>query len=69
MPVHRLPVIMAKVSNQQRKEKEMERQDWKGKRRARGQLLDQTFGSVGCCHHQSTGRKGNRTEFIKVRSS
>ena len=62
-------MIMAKVSNEQRKEKEMKRQDWKGKRRARGQLLDQTFSSVGWCHHQSTGRKGKWTEFIKVRSS
>ena len=69
MLVHCLPVIMAKVSNKQRKEKEMKRQDWTGRRRARGQLLDQTFSSVGCCHHQSTGRKGKRTEFIKVRSS
>ena len=69
MLVHCLPMIMAKVSNEQRKEKEMKRQDWKGKRRARGQLLDQTFSSVGWCHHQSTGRKGKWTEFIKVRSS
>ena len=69
MLVHCLPVIMAKVSNEQRKEKEMKRQDWTGRRRARGQLLDQTFSSVGCCHHQSTGRKGKGTEFTKVRSS
>ena len=47
----------------------MKRQDWKGKRRAHRQLLDQTFCSVGCCHHQSTGRKGKGTEFTKVRSS
>ena len=52
MPVHRLPMILAKVSNEQRKEKEVKRQDWKGKRRARSQLLDQTFFSVGYCHHQ-----------------
>ena len=52
MPVHRLPMILAKVSNEQRKEKEVKRQDWKGKRRARSQLLDQTFCSVGYCHHQ-----------------
>ena len=69
MPVHHLPMIMSKVSNEQRKEKEVKRQDWKGKRRARGQLLDQTFSSVGWCHHQSTGRKGKWTEFIKLRSS
>ena len=69
MPVHCLPMIMAKVSNEQRKEKVVKRQDWKGKKRAPSQLLDQTFGSVGCCHHQSTGRKGKGTEFIKVRSS
>ena len=69
MPVHHLPMIMAKVSNEQRKEKEVKRQDWKGKRRAHRQLLDQTFCSVGCCHHQSTGRKGKGTEFTKVRSS
>ena len=34
MPVHHLPMIMSKVSNEQRKEKEVKRQDWKGKRRA-----------------------------------
>ena len=31
MPVHRLPMILAKVSNEQRKEKEVKRQDWKRK--------------------------------------
>ena len=69
MPVHCLPTIMAKVSNEQRKEKEVKRQDWKGKRRARSQLLDQTFCSVGYCHHQWTERMCKGTEFIKVRSS
>ena len=34
MPVHHLPVIMTKASNEQRKEKDVKRQDWKGKRRA-----------------------------------
>ena len=69
MPVHHLSMIMAKVSNEQRKEKEVKRQDWKEKRRAHSQLLDEIFCSVECCHYQSTGRKGKGTEFIKVRSS
>ena len=69
MPVHHLSMIMAKVSNEQRKEKEVKRQDWKRKRRAHSQLLDEIFCSVECCHYQSTGRKGKGTEFIKVRSS
>ena len=58
MPVHHLSMIMAKVSNEQRKEKEVKRQDWKRKRRAHSQLLDEIFCSVECCHYQSTGRKG-----------
>ena len=65
MPVHHLPMIMSKVSNEQRKEKEVKRQDWKRKRRAHSQLLDEIFCSVECCHYQSTGRKGKGTEFIK----
>ena len=69
MPVHHLPMIMSKVSNEQRKEKEVKRQDWKEKRRAHSQLLDQTFCSVDYCHQQWTGRKCKGTEFIKVRSS
>ena len=59
MPVHCLPMIMAKVSNEQRKEKVVKRQDWKGKRRAPSQLLDQTFGSVGCCHQGGRARGQN----------
>ena len=50
---------MAKVSNEQRKEKVVKRQDWKGKRRAPSQLLDQTFGSVGCCHQGGRARGQN----------
>ena len=45
-------MILAKVSNEQRKEKEVKRQDWKEKRRAHSQLLDQTFCSVDYCHQQ-----------------
>ena len=66
VPVHCLPMILAKVSNEQRKE--VKRQDWKGKRGARSQSLGQTC-TVGYCHHQSAGRKRKGTEFIKVRSS
>ena len=59
------PNDLAKVSNEQRKEKEVKRQDWKRKRRAHSRLLDEIFCSVECCHYQSTGRKGKGTEFIK----
>lgn len=69
MPAHHLPMITAKVSNEQRKEREVKRQDWKGKRRARSQLLDSDLLLCGLLS-PSVNREGVQgTEFIKVRSS